>query len=114
MANSADSYHMVGECLDTTLDSIQTALTGGEWSLRLKNDELRIESTGWRLEVYESSPDEFLFGAEFNLSLQGTKTILESMAKRLTTHGIVFKLSATQNADPSVGIELKHPNYTRF
>ncbi len=65
MVVEGESYHMGGECIETTLESIHNALEGGDWSIE-KSDELELSGDFWTMQVYEvGSGGTFLLGGAF-------------------------------------------------
>ncbi len=84
------TFHLAADIINTTTVSISQALSGGNWSVRAKNDELRLDEANWSVEIYPGRVSgNFLVSGEFDGTLEGVTAVVESMAKLLSDHGIV-------------------------
>ena len=95
MVVEGETYHMGGECIETTLESIHNALEGGDWSIE-KSDELELSGDFWTMQVYEvGSGGTFLLGGAFSAKLERVRPALEAVAQRLGDRGIAFLIEAS-------------------
>src|SRR3954454_8821140 len=93
-----------GDIRDATVEVLARALSGPEWTIANRGDELELEGEGLVIDVHDHAPDpkgrQFLVSGQLSWDLDAAKSLVDVLAERLLAHGVAhsFELCDDQGS----------------
>jgi hypothetical protein len=99
-------YLVSGDARDTDLQRLLEALSGPEWTLDDRGDELKLEADGVVIDIYDHAADrngrQFLISGRLRRDLPAVKSLLDTLGSRLRNRGIVHTLETVDEQGQAI------------
>jgi hypothetical protein len=89
-------YLLDGDIRNADLAALERALSGPEWTIANRGDELELEADGLVIDIYDHAADQrgrqFLISGQLDHDLPTAKALLDALGARLRAHGVPYSL----------------------